>query len=200
MEGLKGGGINDWPMFYIKDTGSAYAIRKIDDSAAATALTDAFLRLRQMEATDFQPNDAGQKLVIEQYRFDKAFTDFKKKFVQPPSESNSDRPEVQYLDGEKVGGAGAGSGEMSLIIGLGPKDPTDGRYVNAAAYTFESSSGGVKLTAKDHVKSTITANSVKLKHDLVIPKELFNSSFVTISADITIPAGTHMHEDWHPAP
>ena len=77
-----------------------------------------------------------------------------------------------------------GSGKIELIVTVSTLDPTSGS-------TTWSDSG--------KNKPSIKFNATKAKMDIVIPKELFDDTIITVAADITIPKGSTYFRDYFPA-
>ena len=184
-----GGGKNKWPAFLVKDSGTAYAIRNADDTAVAALPADSVINFTQIEEAKLSPQaDGTLKGVITQYDDSAEFDAFLDEYASV-SAGTAGLPEVKFIDGAKIGGT-ASSGGYILMIAYGPKNPADSkRKMRVGVYTVATTSGDEDYKDGSYLKPSLEINSIKLAYDLVIPKELFDSSFVTVSADVTISAG-----------
>ncbi|MEP7220838.1 MAG: hypothetical protein ABI876_18070, partial [Bacteroidota bacterium] len=93
------GGVNFAPAFAIVDTGTAYAIKQLDESTAATTLAHAMLTLNKMENAklDYQA-DGSAKLTLTQQQYGEPFTDVMNKFARPLAGSTTTTlKEYQWL-------------------------------------------------------------------------------------------------------
>jgi hypothetical protein len=193
------GGVNSWPCFMLIDTGSAYAIKKLDETTAATTLAHAMLTLNKMESAklDYQA-DGSQKMTVGNQQYTEDFQKVVRHCAKPVIGTTTLK-EYTWVDGIKEGGTASGNGKSMLVLGGGPIDPDNDskRALYPLVLSLDPTSGSWTMKPGEGFGTTFIGTSQKLVHDLVIPKEMIDTAYwAEPDANITIPGGDFAEEIW----
>lgn len=166
------GGYNNWLLYRVTDTGSAYAIKTADGSAVADATDDVVIALTKMEDVKLSPKtDGSLEGTFTQYQDDAAFDTFLDNWATPTEGTTS--KEVKFIDG--TSSVSSGSTDALLLIAIGPVDAGNNslRKTYMALVDVAKDSGEVQFKDGEYLKPSLKVTSRKPKYDLSIAEALF---------------------------
>lgn len=188
---MTGGGYNEWLVYRVNDTGSAYAIKNAAGSAAATSPADAVIELVQLEGVkfDFDAN-LGVKVSFEQHQAGGLFDTFLNTWATVTATSGG-VPEVKFIDG--ASSLVSTTQDILLLVAKGPVDEDDDtkRKTRLVLCSVDPTSGSEEYKNATSHKPALILNSVKAKYALLVDEALYGSGYSATAGDQTIAADRH---------
>jgi len=189
-----GGGINQTDFFAVNAAGTACntvtALTMVPTGTAATARTDAFLKAVQNYAAGITPTKLGKgrELSLDQDQFSGDLLRAMDVFQAGTAGTTE-----YYMDSSEAPELTASGDPVNNFvcmnyIGVDPSAPTK-TLVLIIHGNFKEGSGAFNMKHAEKRKVKVDVVSKKTTAALVIEKELFDSSLVTVSTDVTLAIG-----------
>lgn len=162
---------------------------KADGTSAATAITDAILKLGGDDGeyinTEYTitPNaEGGVDVKITTTQYDSAVKGFKDAyFPRKKPTTSSTKPEAKSVSGFKIGGGTASGNKDSYLILYGGNDGTN-TIVKAYVIKWKNESLGVSMKGEEWNTYTFEGTAQAALDAITIPAALFDSTAVTVAA------------------
>lgn len=188
---MTGGGYNEWLLYRVNNTGTAYVVKNATGSATATSPSDAVIELVQLEGVkfDFDAN-GGVKVGFEQHQAGGLFDTFLNTWAAVATASGG-VPEVKFIDG--ASSQVSTSDDILLLVAKGAVDEDDDtkRLTRLVLCTVDPTSGSEEVKHATSYKPALILNSVKAAHACLVDEALFGSGYSATPGDQTIAVDKH---------